>query len=105
MSYNSKRGRNIVNLSERGIQRNEKIDLITDAEYYLWLGRDAIKLLRRGSSFSSVCQAFILSAEEVVFALHFARSSSALQLKALIEEWNWLRIKVALIPATFVQGG
>lgn len=103
MTYIGRRGRNILYPSMPGLARDEDINIISDAEYYLLVGRGAIKRLRRGSKIGSVCQAFELPADEVIFALHYARSSSVLQFRALVEDWTWLRIKAALPQPTFIE--
>ncbi len=66
---------------------------LTEADYYLAAGRTIRRQVRRGYDVEVVASVHGLPLAEGVFALSYARSSPALILRALFENWSWTRIK------------
>ncbi len=96
-------GRNSGHNSVADKAREIDIQLVNDAEYLLLVRRGAINRFRHGFSLDSVCRALTLPADNIMLALRFGQSSSALQLGALVEDWTSLRIKAALDQLKFVH--
>ncbi len=77
--------------------RDMDIHVISDAEYYLLVGKDVRRRLRRGRRAESISRSHQLPAADTLAAQRFAESSSAFVLRALVEEWPWPQIKCGLL--------
>ncbi len=75
---------------------DEDIHVISEAEYYWFVGISARSQLQKGNSLESIGRRYRLATEDVTAAMCFAGGSDVLVLHALVEEWSWARIKSRL---------
>lgn len=81
---------------KRNEGRDEDIRVITDAEFYLLVGRHARHQLRQGCRPETISQTHKLSVADVNSARSFAECPPAMVLRALVENWTWRQITMAL---------
>jgi len=103
MRYTNGRGRNRVPHTKRSEAPGDDIHMMSDAEYYLAVGRVAIKWRRAGYRRELICRSLALSSYEMRCAQSYAQSSWALILRAVVEEWTWPQIKAALFKSALVR--
>ena len=96
MSRTDRRGWNRAVLAERIGARDERPRRITEAEFYLTIGKIMRKWLRRGCHSETLAHRLEIPLVESMFALRYADSSPALILRALVEDWSWKKIKQSL---------
>jgi len=82
--------------SKRSDARDEDIQVLSDAEFYLLLGKRSRWGLSHPGCPELIRPAVQLAAADIVAARRFAESPSSFVLRALIEEWSWQRIKSEL---------
>ncbi|MGE3637158.1 MAG: trypsin-like serine protease [Pirellulales bacterium] len=67
----------------------EDIHILSEAEFYLLVGKDAINRLRRGSRFDALGESLNLSPKDIARAMRFAVSPNSLIMRALLDDWPW----------------
>jgi hypothetical protein len=82
--------------SKRRDAREEDIHVLSDAEFYLLLGKRSRWGLSHPGCPELIRPAVQLAAADIVAARRFAESPSSFVLRALIEEWSWPQIKSEL---------
>ena len=90
------RRRNRAVMAERVGARDERPRRITEAEFYLTVGKIMRKWLRRGRHPETLVHGPEIPLVESMFALRYVDSSPALILRALVEDWSWNKIKQSL---------
>ena len=88
MSNIENRGRNKEVLVERPRMQADASSPVTEAEFYLVLGRILRLKQRQGFRLVDCARRFDLPVSDCVAAVCFAESSRGLKLRALVEKWS-----------------
>lgn len=78
---------------------------LTDAEFYLTVGRIVRNRVDRGLDVKSYANRVNMSERRCRMAMSYANASPGLILRALVEDWKWSRIQKELKTSPSKQGG
>ena len=96
MSHTTKLGWFQGVLAERMGQRDPERGAVTEAKFYLAVGKMVQRRILLGARPESIGQTLGLPIRDLFYALLYADSATSFVLRSLVEEWSWRQIKAGL---------